>query len=494
MFALGLRATLAAQMLEVILKLGRYNSGLRIFMKHCLKTLLSAAVITLIIPALSFAESGDSNSASLPPFKLSSKGCPQAHCDLAGSDNLRMSPPLGKIQAIAHDTVPTGGGGFGLGCSSNGTYVACAYSTKGSNLAVYDADGNVLFRSPSNPSAPGYLNSTIGAPIVSKSNHIIAADNTKLIRYDLSGNILWQTLTPESTIPLSPVLIPRLNVVVLATAEGPVSVYSVEDGHLIGSLTVTDSSGAQFDTINTPAISGNRMYVSMAKRNDPMHTGWLVAIKVDPSNTQEPLKVIWHYTFGGPSGASPDYKDGVVYFDGDREAPCTIAECSNSPTLFAVRDAGQKPELVWKKRVPTVVLASGALDPRGTGIWYFSLLVPTIQLYDLKTGAILKTIDVNLAVGEWFFYHVPSSVMNIAPGPDGQPVMFVSASSILGAPSYVTAINLETGKLLWKFKVAQNFYTDWVVSQFAIAKNSSGKPRLVFPTYNSGAYFIGKKQ
>ncbi len=67
-------------------------------------------------------------------------------------------------------------------------------------------------------------------------------------------------------------------------------------------------------------MNGNRVYVSMAGQNQTSH-GRLVAIDVDPTNASMPLSIAWSYVFGGPSGASPLFLNGVVYFDGSSINP-----------------------------------------------------------------------------------------------------------------------------------------------------------------------------
>ena len=104
--------------------------------------------------------------------------------------------------------------------------------------------------------------------MVDPAGGVIAADNTKLLRFSPTGQVLWQTTTPGGT-PISPTITDN-GAIILATSGGPVSAYDPATGALLDKLTfsgtVTSSGGTAtsgyYDTINTPAVNGNRVYIS----------------------------------------------------------------------------------------------------------------------------------------------------------------------------------------------------------------------------------------
>lgn len=446
------------------------------------------AAVTLLL-SLSCAPPADDWTSDAEPgaleqglsFSLGSQGCPMAHCDGRMSDRVNLTPPLSAATAVRwHDTAPNGSS-IGLGCSSNGTVVACTYKHGLlDNLVVYGAHGFRRWSSGLHLNSDAYAS----AAMVSPSGDVIAADTDHVVAFNPSGSVAWKTPTPGG-LPISPVLLSN-GAVVLATKGGPVSAYRSSDGALIGSLSLQDSPGSEYyDTQNTPCVSGNRVYVSTEKRNDAAHTGRLFAIDVDPA-ASPPLQVRWSYAFGGPSGASPLRIGNVIYFDGDRPAPGAPFD----PHLFAVRDTGTSGQLVWMKAMEGQIAASAAEDPRG-GLWVFGVLRRHLIRYHPDTGAELQRVDLDALMAEPGI-HTPSSAMSIA-GSSSQPVMIVGAVTAMSSdPSWVVGIDLVPGTRLWKAMLAPARSTDWTAAQFAIARTTLGKPYVVFPGNYSGAYGVAE--
>ena len=411
-----------------------------------------------------------------PAFVLPAQGCPMAHCDPRMSDAVNATPPMNPT-VLYHDPVPMGSG-YGLGCSSNLQVVACTYRNRTSaNLVVYGSDGHMIFTSG------GLLNSTAwtSAPIVDASGGVIAADNTYLIRYAPDGRILWQAALPGG-LPISPVLTAN-GFILVATDGGPISAYSLRTGTLLGTLTVTDAAGRAYLTKNTPAINGNRAYISMAARSNSSY-GQLVAIDVDPSNAAAPLSLKWAFPFGGPSGASPLFIGNMIYFDGAHLTPNGTA----GPYMFGLQDLGNTCSLIWKEVMSSPVKANAAQDPRG-GLWVFASGSSVLLRLSETSGAVLQSVDVNALVNRPFI-EKPSSALSIVRGPNRETMMLlgVSPASGSGNPSFAVALNLDSSTLVWAVQLADG---DMATSQFPLVVNSQGAPLVVFPGTDSGAYFVG---
>jgi hypothetical protein len=417
------------------------------------------------------------------PFQLPRIGCPMAHCDPRMSGYLNTAIPAGPaVEALSEDVAAGSGAGSGLGCSANGTVVACAYRRK---VVVYDANGARRFDSG------GLLGdwTMTSAPVVAVDGSVIAADATRIVRFEPDGTVLWDRPLAGG-LPISPV--PMANgTLFVATYGGPLSIHSIADGSLLGKMFITSPDGTlTYETLNTPTVKGSRAYVLMSARADPWNRAQLVAIDVDPANTAAPLRIAWTFPFAGPSGGSPLMlaDSNMVVFDADRlDVGGPLA-----PQLAAVRDDGATPTLVWRMALRGTVRASVARDPRG-GIWFFTTAGSFLYRLAGQTGQALQKIDLDVLINDEGL-HVPSSVMTLAPKTATHNTAMIVGAAVGTPPgaSYVAAIDLEQSTLLWKVRVGASFAEDFVASQFAIV-NHGAKPRVVFPTTLRGAIFVGER-
>jgi len=361
-----------------------------------LRPILSLLLSFSSISSIAFADS----------LVLPSAGCPMAHCVgyLSGNVNFQL-PNTGTVSLVAHDSTQNLGSSLGLGCVSNGAggVVACSLDQVfGPDLVVYNGDGAIKWTS----SLLGPL-SWSSAPIVDVYGDVIAADDRTIARFDPNGNVVWKTRTTGNGAPVSPVAVNGTSILT-ANANGPISLYSFANGSLLGRLTVTDSSGNVYDTINTVSVNGNAVYVSL---QDVANTsmGMLAKILVNPGTTS-PLSVAWTFPFVGPSGASPHYdpNTNTVFFDGVSQIGGT-----GPAVLFAVVDAGSSPQLKWVVNLPASLQAAVAQDPRG-GVWAFASGYQYLWRFNEADGTILQTVDVNALLGRTFgVTNGPSSAMTI---------------------------------------------------------------------------------
>ena len=422
-------------------------------------------------------------------FVPAAQGCSSAHCEmnLSGAANV-MAPMSSGTKVVITNHTP--GASVGLGCTSNYKVVACTYNSMTRSLIVFDGDGNRIFDSAK------LLNSTAFAsvPLISTTGEVIAADDQKLIRFAADGSVMWQTTIVGTGTPISPVLTNN-GVILLATSGNVISSYNVETGALLGAFPVK-LDGLNYSTQNTPSVNGNRVYVSMAAQNLQSH-GRLVAIDVDPSNQAAPLNIAWSYAFGGPSGASPLFQGGVVYFDGSSLNPGPFG----TATLFAVRDLGTSPALLWAHPLVTshgqsspAVKTTPLPDPQG-GMWMFIADQTVVERLDMMTGALMQTIDMNSFFSN-SIDHRPSSAFTMAlPDPaTGNPVMLlgVEPGNPNFGPAMVVALELGvTPSMLWHVDVGLPRAKNAVYSEFPIIRGQDGQPRVVFPGGSGDTYFAG---
>jgi hypothetical protein len=422
---------------------------------------------------------------AFPVFQVAERGLPMAHGDVRMSDNIHLPAPSVAPSLRWHDAGPSGSGG-GIGATSNGKIIACTYlGARGDNLVVYGARGERLWTSGDLLDAA----SPASVPLLDEEGGVIAADDRSVVRFGPGGDVRWNTSTPGG-VCISPVITDS-GIVVLATLGGPVSAFDSRDGQLVGSLRLpADSDGGQFfDTVNTPCVRGNRIYISAqltdGREESPAHVGELIAVDVDPSGS-EPLTVAWRFPFGSPSGGSPLRIGDTIYFDGNRDHP---GQVPIQPELFAVKDDGTGPELLWKHPMRNLVVASAAEDPRG-GLWTYAAGDSHLLRLDPDTGEELQDIDLDPLVDEPGV-HVPASCMSIAETAE-RPVMLVAATAPLTeGSSWVTAIDLMDMTLVWKWKIADSLAVDWTSGQFPVVLDEAERPCVVFTTHQSGAYVVG---
>jgi PQQ-like domain len=446
--------------------------------------------------SLPFSQSANAASSSTAPY-LATSGCSMAHCDQAISGNSQQNAPTGAITSLWHDTSVTGSGS-GLGCSSNTHVAACSFSStlfNWTSLKVYSPTGAQVWSS--------YLlgsSAYASAPMVDPSGGVIAADNSKLVRFSPTGQVLWQTNTPGG-LPISPTITDN-GAIVLATSGGPVSAYDPSTGALLAKLTLSGTvtsngtvTNGYYDTVNTPAVNGNRIYISTqfhtTATNKILPFGRLYALDFTRnSDGTGTFSVAWSWDFEAPSGGSPTVvlNNGIptVYFDG---SGTTAGSTTVSPQLFALQDLGSSANLLWKYGLAVDPQAAATPDPRG-GIWTFATFTPTLVRLDQNTGAVLQTINVDNLVNQPGV-HLPSSAMTIT-GNAQNPTMIVSATPLLMQSSYVLAINLNTSQLSWDYRVDQSKGVAGVpFGQFPILLRSDGRPEVVLTTDDNGVWGLG---
>jgi outer membrane protein assembly factor BamB len=354
-------------------------------------------------------------------------------------------------------------------------------------IRAYSPDGEVLWSSAALSTQAHY-----SAPIIGPDGGVIAADQNRIIRFDPSGTEVWSMPTAGGS-PISPNVTDN-GEIVLATQGGPVSAYDFATGNLIAQLrldaTIAVSGRMRtgfFDTINTPAIRGNRIYISTRFRYGYRTTniGRLYALDLVPPN----FAIAWFYEFRAPSGTSPtlgsDGERTIIYFDGSGLTPSS----GNDPRALAVRDMGREGVLLWSYQMSNLPQSSPALDPRESGgIWYFAFASSELLRLDEISGGLIQTIDVDSIVGDDTGTFIPHSVMTIS-GDGESPVMMVAAAASNYSRAYVIAIDLNAGSLLWKYQVDEGRgFNGTPAGQYPMLLNSEEEPVVVFSTRQNGVW------
>lgn len=460
---------------------------------------------------------------AIAPFELALTGCAMAHCDVRMSDNVGIPPPVGdNIRVIWHQNLLPGekaGSGGGIGCAGNGTVVACSFRGRRDNVISYDYNGRRLWTTGE------LLDFTARAsvPMVAMDGGVVAADQYRIIRFSPRGDVLWDTPTTGGT-PISPV-ITESGVIILAKNRGGISAYDDVTGERLAELIVklSDNDPGSFETVNTPSVDGDRVYVTMRYQidgtTDPNNLNRLIAMDVDRynPNPDERLTVAWFFEFIGPSGGSPLRIGDTIYFDGDTKLP----HQERTPYLYAVRDLGDQPQEIWRTEFEKPIVVSAAQDPRG-GLWvfptgkrfgdpedYLSRLFPEPE----KTGNLLR-IDQNSGVVIDFLriddllsgigvdpqlHFTPTSAMMITELDAGHPVMILNVTAfsqgeaiLVPLQTFIIAINLESLSLLWHVELPAPEGATFG-AQFPVLERN-GDRRIVFTTEYGGTWAIGQSK
>jgi outer membrane protein assembly factor BamB len=424
-------------------------------------------------------------------FQPAPRGCAMSHCQPSMADLVRVEAPR-SIGSAWHDS-SAATSSQGLGCSANGKIAVCTsgdYSAGRTQpyLKAYNGAGKILWDSGTSLNAWAWTS----AAMVDKKGGVIAADDSALVRFGPGGRVRWSTPTPGGA-PISPTQVEN-GTVVLATWRGPVSAFDSSTGRHLATLDLRatlDGLSGRFDTTNTPAARGNRIYVSTEftlddGRADPNHNARLYAIDVNPKKPRaKRLRVAWYYEFGARSGASPDVVGDLIVFDGDRRKPSS----AESPRFFGVRDLGKRPKLVWEYELGGQSQASAAQDPRG-GSWVFAFAHPTLRRVSNSSGKVRQTIDLDALIGA-VGTHTPYSAMSIARGPKGDPLMMLTGRAGLTS-AYVVAIDLVTEKALWKYRVPGGAFTNTPQGQFPIVERPDGRRAVVFSMRSGVRAVVGR--
>ena len=457
---------------------------------------LALVIVSLVFPTAT-ANKFIMNSNEIP-FTLPENGGGMAHCDQKMSDCINMPMPEEDVNVVWHKCDGPGeyGGSKGLGFVSNGEISAASYSGLSNNLIIYDYDGNKLWESG------GLLNALAcaSAPMIDIYGRVIACDNKVVIMVDIydadgDGKVLeWESNLVEGGLPISPT-ITEDGTLIIATTNGPVYAYDIQDGSLLAMRYINDNedgskTGGFYETINTPSVNGNRVYLStqFSKDNNPANRrARLYALDIDISayNSVDRIKPVWYYDFDGPSGASPLIIGDTIYFDGNKSL-------QKKPFTMAVIDRGEYPELKWKSTIPKPIDSSLARDPRG-GFWLVDALGGQLIHQSEEDGSFIETINTDEIIGE-YGVHNPCSVITIA-GSKNRPILLTSvlALDLTDSSCYVIAVDLSNNNnLLWKVKIYEGplVTVDFPFGQYPIVMKNN-EPRIVFTTIRRGAWSIG---
>jgi hypothetical protein len=450
-----------------------------------------AALLALLLGAPLTGVAADAG-----PFVLPAAGCAMAHCDARMSDNVGQVSP-GVAQEVRVDRSSAGAVG-GLGCVSNTRYVACTGGSDPalkSNLSVYDADGNLVWDDGGRLGATAWYS----AAMISESNQVIAADQHWLLRADpLTGTVLWQSAKPDDGTPISPVLIGSdASMILLATKSDAgvgspeLSVWDVNTGALLWHQPIIDAgTGKQLQTINTPAVKGNRAYIVSAPVGDGSD-GRLLAVDVCESAAcggRGSLQVVWQHAFEGPSSASPLLIGKRIFFDGLRG--------KSTGLFYGVDDLGDAPSQVWMRKFTGRFGASAAQDPRG-GLWFFPWQSGTLVRVAERNGNNLQVVNVSSVLGLDAGYSPVTAVTASTTSTGAVALTFgtQNKSNSVGIGPHVAAIDVstvETGTALWKYKVSANAVRNAATGQYPIVTNAAGARRIVFRGTASSTFFIGE--
>jgi hypothetical protein len=324
-------------------------------------------------------------------------------------------------------------------------------------------------------------NTGASAPIVFADGRVLAADDKRVVLFSPAGKVMWTSNKPDNSTPISPVLV-RNKIVMLATAGGGViSTYDLSDGNLLATYRIDHPSvcGA-YDTLNTPAVHSSRAYI-VSDCDADSSQGGISAIDVGPDGS---MTEAWFYSFTGPSGSSPLFINGVIYFDG------RDPNNSSNGVFFALKDNGASATEIWRRRFSSFFAANAARDPRG-GIWIFPVSTPGLYRLSDADGSIQEFIDIPAPAGAKGPYQA-SSAISVSRAIAGHVILtFGAISQLSNEPPAVIALDVNTHRAIWDFLIGEAPGNS-TAAQFPIVHNRQRFPRVVFPGSTRGTFFLGR--
>jgi len=281
-------------------------------------------------------------------------GCAQAHCspNLSGQTGLRppLPPTPTAVNRLAsYQYSSYSGSSYGLGCSGNGSVVACSYALNasdpltGSSVRLFNAQGTAIA-----VQSPFDGNAATSAPLVFSDGSVLEIDD-HLVGYRpySTGGVptgdsvgAWITAAKPSTdlgLPVSPVMANATTVFVAekcpsgttpTTTPMPcgISTYKLNTStntlSYNGNFTpLRDAAGNYYETINTAAVDQSktpaRVYIVASAlcaggcaAKQPRQ-GYLFEVSVNTDGSfSTPVAL---FPFPGPSGSSPLLVSNYTY-------------------------------------------------------------------------------------------------------------------------------------------------------------------------------------
>jgi outer membrane protein assembly factor BamB len=462
------------------------KDGFKTNWRHTRNALVLTAAFIVIIAG---------NFSSSPVFGevIPLLGCPRAHCSPGNKDLAYLPPPGPNAEIVWHHNdfggEKTGSYG-GLGCSGNGLIAACTFrNSQGyANMIVYNYNGTRLWHSGFLLDSGAYAS----APLILGDNEIIISDTQKVIRFGNDGSVIWRTDLPYGGLASSPV-ITKDGAVILASGRGPIYAVDSASGEILSTLFVrkSDTDPGYFDSVNTPALYGNRLYTLTQHQIDgvpsPDNLGRLIAIDIDRNapDMADRLKVAWYYEYGADSRSSPLRIGDVILFEGLRPEPGPGEE---DPHIFGVRDDGASATELWRKRLPSMAFVSFARDPRG-GFWHFIKGGKWWIRRSVLTGDVLELINLDDLVAEPGL-HSPTSAMTVT-GDKNNPITLMGVADWSGnGDAYLIAVDMQQRNLLWKVLISPGSET-LLPGQYPVLTNGLDT-RVVFSSTNNGVWAVGE--
>jgi hypothetical protein len=449
-----------------------------------------------------------------------SNWCSTAHCDNQMTDLVLVPSNETWLDLLTSGGPPSmanqkkgPGVGAGLGCVSNGKYVACSNKTAAGQqnaVVLYDGNGKLVWGSCN------YLgiNTWGSAPIIQSDNSVIIGDELNIYQFTLPAihmngcsvpvpTIAWQVSKNPNGSDGAPVSLVAMQqgsaepgTIVAATRSedgknAPVSIIHNTATSPTVAYTQLQSGGLNYQSLTTPCVNDatnpNHVYISSVAMGSGLQSppGMLWALNIDPTQS-EPISVAWSYPFVGSSGASPLCVGDSIFFDGG-------AGQNGSPMVYGLADNGSSSSVLpgFPQRAENAMTCNFALDPRsaptGTSQWGFwhqgrydpnlyhvgflGTAYPPIDMNSLLTTTVGAPIP---PAGATYWMRGVFTTYGTISGPYvPKPYMLVSESDFVpgacdcesgplvgGRPtacpelmSYLVLLNLETASIVWAWPI-----------------------------------------
>jgi hypothetical protein len=477
---------------------------------------------TFMVASLAFGQAGN--------FVAPATGYLWAsHGDMASDQNgTAIAVPPAAKQVSDDDS--GGNSGKSLGCTSNGTHVACKIDRDTPHIRVYNADMRILCTAARVSCAGAYgpciarvpAANDVSVPIIAADGSIFIADSAFATRITPGCTVAWQTPVPVTAGMKSTKVTPAGDYFATVGRSGaPLVEYDASTGAVVG-IPLYPSTAAQGGTpldfyVSTndvaaiPGVAGGgaigppgtlmRIYYAGQNTNLSQPNSRMFAIDVSAEGM---TVAAWSAPFWGPNEVTPMWHDGTIYSDTCSTAKLCTGPGSPGPQIIAFHDDYPAPRLTIPRSFNPAnpgqpLSAPGFMDsdfsyvPSGcflTRYFHRDLLDCRNPITGLTTGGPPEfSIGLDGILGN----DEPGTIapigdVTITTDGRGHNVALMGVEALSFNHGYVLALRLDNQTLLWSYRLPSQ--PNNAAGQFPLVNGRLG-PEVCFSSTSTGPQCLG---
>jgi hypothetical protein len=458
-----------------------------------------------------------------PPFVISTIGVSQIHATQMEDDANYVALPLSNVGYIWQDP-NLGSAAPDLGCSGNGTYIACDSHTGQPGFAVYqsDARGNIseIYNSGAGPGKPA---ATTCIPIIAATadnggdSSVIVADYEYIYRYAIDGTQMWKTALPygpagdgTGIFGINSVRVTAAGVAVVipvsnagATAWGPLAAFNARTGALItnpgpvnyiypGGTSDATTYGAKKSACvvdNWPTTGTSTMYY-VGDLVGSASDARMYAIQINPTTG---LSAAYYHAISGPTNTStmchPNPNGGYDIVSD------TCAGCAPGTAGQIVLTDSSGTGFTEKFAIAglNTVDANGAYYPTGNCFVYWQADLTTLTCGSMTDGSPVFSYDLGSVVPGESNTTYPASDDSMYYDGSHYYLIITLRATVVGGGCYIVCVRMTDGTLMWTYTVSKiaGETAAHTGGQYPMLTAPNGAQRFMFTSSLGGPTAIG---